>query len=101
MSVSPTKLFHDSVPNPEATIYTAPADVIVVLRRLSFANTTAGAVAASLSINGKRVVPAESVPANRRLEIELAVPLAPGDTISALTAVAGALTLLATGFTIS
>lgn len=97
MTITPLKLFHGAAPTPEADVYTSPGGV--VLRRLVVANITGGAQAISISVAGQRVYGAVQVPANDVLPVlDVGVPLEAGETIRALTTGAGALIVLATGF---
>lgn len=96
--VEPLKLFHDVLPNAEGDVYTVPDDTLVVVRQLVVVNITVGAASALVKVAGKQIIPTEQVDAKHRLPIDVAIPMAEGETIRGMTTVAGALQLLVTGF---
>lgn len=101
MAIAPVKIFHDTMPNPESTVYTVPGGLTVVLRRILVVNVSAGPAAGSVSVAGKRVLNAKSISNGDVFPLDVgALRMAAGDTLSALSSVGGALVLVATGFSL-
>lgn len=96
---TPLTMFKGTVPNPAATVYTVPVGLTVVVRHILVVGAS-GAANVTVSLAGVEVFGTEPVAANRRLDQWLLEVLAAGDTIVALSSVAGALRLHVTGLSI-
>lgn len=99
MTITPLRLYHGAVANgAPVVVYTVPAGVVVVVKRLLVPASAGAAVTVNLA--GQPVFSTETVAANKRIEQILETPLAAGETIAA-GATGGGLVLLADGFSIS
>lgn len=99
MAVNPLTLFHGVVPNLSGTVYTVPGGLTVVVRHVLVVGA-GGAANVTVDLAGQPIFGTEPVAANRRLEQWLMAVLDPGDTITALSSVAGNLRMLVTGFSL-
>lgn len=101
MAVQPLVLFRGFAPAVEAAVYTVPAGLHVVMRRIVAANVTGGSVPISISTGvaglATRLYALEPIAANRHIDDEHLVPLEPGDVVTAAAA-AASIALTITGF---
>lgn len=87
--------------NSASTVYTTPALTTAVVRDITVANTTAGAVTFTLSVGadaaGTRLYSAVSIPANSTFQRTGNIVLAAGETLQAYASANSSLTLTING----
>lgn len=110
MPTTPTQLCQFVAGTAEATVYAAvPANTKVIVTNILIANTSAAPVALHLSAvpsggtagAGNRIMPGTPIPANTLVPIDLALVLGPGAFLSAMAAVAAAVTVTVSGVVIT